>query len=199
MKDYDSKNIGNEFGKFFATLGKSYAAKIDPSNVKISDYISKIPKQSKSLFLTPCTVVEISKIIANLPTKNSSGFDNISNKLLKQIQTSISPHLCTIFNISLTTGIFPDIMKHAEVIPLYKGGEKCFVVNYRPISLLMTISKILEKVIYKRTYDFLNGNGSLYRSQYGFRKKHSCDHAVIELISNIVKSMEKGEYTIAIF
>ena len=173
LKNYDSKNISNEFGKYFATLGKTYASKIETSNINVTDYISKIQKQSSSLFLTPCTVGEVNKILINLPNKNSSGYDNISNKLLKQIQTSISPHLCKVFNVSLTTGAFPDLMKHAEVIPLYKSGEKCLVVNYRPISLLITISKILEKVIYKRTYEFLSGNGSLYRSQYGFRKKHS--------------------------
>ena len=81
-------------------------------------------------------------------------------------------------------------MKHAEVVPLYKGKEKDLSVNYRPISLLVMISKILEKIVYMRTYDFLDTSGQLYSSQYGFRSKHSCENAISELIGQIVKGHE---------
>ena len=75
-----------------------------------------------------------------------------------------------IFNQSITQGIFPDIMKLADVIPIYKGKDKDEVINYRPISLLMTLSKILEKIIYKRIYIYLDKSNILYESQYGFHK-----------------------------
>ena len=81
-------------------------------------------------------------------------------------------------------------MKYAEVVPLYKGKEKDLSVNYRPISLLVTISKILEKIVYMQTYDFLDTSGQLYSSQYGFRSKHSCENAISELIGQIVKGHE---------
>ena len=90
-------------------------------------------------------------------------------------------------------------MKITEVIPLYKGKEKDLSINYRPISLLLTISKILEKIIYKRTYNFLDENGQLYSSQYGFRSKHSCENAISELIGHVVKSHDHKEHTAAIF
>ena len=101
--------------------------------------------------------------------------------------------------MSLEQGIFPDLMKTAEVIPLYKGKERDLCMNYRPILLLLTISKILEKIMYKRTYDFLDGNRQFYNSQYGFRSKHSCENAICELVGHVVKGHEKKEHTGAIF
>ena len=90
-------------------------------------------------------------------------------------------------------------MKLAEIVPLYKGKEKFLCNNYRPISLLITISKILEKVVYERTYAFLNKTGQLFESQYGFRSKHFCEHAVQELLSNILKGLEHNKKTLAVF
>ena len=96
-------------------------------------------------------------------------------------------------------GIFSDIMKLAEVKPLHKNDSTHVVDNYRPISLLMTILKILEKVIYTRVYTFLNSTNQLYSSQYGFHSKHSCEDAILELTGNILKGKENGEHTISVF
>ena len=82
--------------------------------------------------------------------------------------TAISNPLQIIFNQSIYQGVFPDKMKLAEIVPLYKGKEYDLVVDYRPISLLMTVSKILEKIIYHHFYSFLELNGTLFDSQYGF-------------------------------
>ena len=94
---------------------------------------------------------------------------------------------------------FPECMKIAEVVPLYKGKDREICTNYRPISLLITISKILEKIVYKRSYSFLNSTGQIFESQYGFRSKHSCEHAVQELLGNILKGCELGKSTLAVF
>ena len=104
-----------------------------------------------------------------------------------------------LFNESLTQGIFPSIFKIAEVVPLRKNDPKDQVTNYRPISLLLTISKILEKLVYSRIYGFLTKSNQLYQSQYGFRAKHSCDHAVGELLSDIVKNLELHKPTICLY
>ena len=90
-------------------------------------------------------------------------------------------------------------MKLAEIVPLFKKGDPHQVDNYRPISLLITISKILEKLMYKRVYNFLDNTTQIYSSQYGFRKQHSCEHAVQELVGNILKGKEKHEHSIGIF
>ena len=90
-------------------------------------------------------------------------------------------------------------MKQADTLPLHKSKEKFLVTNYRPISLLITISKLLEKLIYSRTYSFLEYHEILYNSQYGFRANHSCENAVSELLANIIKGNNKNEHTIALF
>ena len=106
--------------------------------------------------------------------------------------------LVEVFNKSMTQGEFPTIMKLAEVVPLYKGKEHYLETNYRPISLLTTISKILEKIIYKRVYSFLQNSGQLYENQYGFRANHSCEHAIGQVVGTIVKVLENKQYAACI-
>ena len=136
---------------------------------------------TKSLVLRETNVIEIESLIKNLPNKTSCGYDSISNVMLKQFSDSISFPLIIIFNQSIVQGRFPSKMKKAETILLFKGKESDQVINYGPISLLVTISKVLEKIIYKRLYKFINKHDILYQSQYGFRSKHSCEQAILEL------------------
>ena len=128
---------------------------------------------------------EIKKLINNLQNKHSSGYDNITNVILKRLQNSILTPLEIIFNKSLQTGKFPQKMKSADIFPLYKGKERNLCTNYRPISLLMIVSKLLEKSMYVRVYSFLDTTGQLYDSQYGFRSQHSCENAISELVGHI--------------
>ena len=81
-------------------------------------------------------------------------------------------------------------MKHTQVIPLYKGQQQDLVISYHPISLLMTISKLLEKKLYSRMYKFLEKNEILYESQFGFRSRHSCEHAIAELSGRLLQAKE---------
>ena len=90
-------------------------------------------------------------------------------------------------------------MKIADIIPLFKRGQKHIIENYRPISLLVTLSKLLAKCIYKRVYKFLNKNNIFFKKQYGFRAKHSCEHAIQDLCGNIINNKEEGLHTAAIF
>ena len=111
----------------------------------------------------------------------------------------LSYPLSIVFNKSMSTGVYPDSFKLADVTPLYKSGSRNESTNYRPISLHITISKILEKLIHKRVYIFLDTNGQIYQSQYRFQTKHSCGHTVQELLGSILKGKEKKQYTAAIF
>ena len=111
----------------------------------------------------------------------------------------ISFPLCSIFNQSIAEGKFPSEMKYAEVIPLYKGKEFNKMVNYRPVSLLITISKVLEKAIYLRVYQFLEQHKVLYNSQYGFRSKRSCEQAILELTGRILDGKNKKMHSTAMF
>ena len=91
------------------------------------------------------------------------------------------------------------MMKVAEIIPLYKGKEEDHVVNYRPVSLLMTISKVLEKIIYSRLYKFLTKHNILYDSQYGFRSKHSCEDAILEMVGRLLQARNEDKHCAGIF
>ena len=134
-----------------------------------------------------------------LPSKTSFGYDKISNIMLKSIIPAVSTPLSIVFNQSISTGKYPQKMKQAEVVPLYKGKDMDLVINYRPISLLITISKLFEKVIYRRVYSFLEKENILFQSQYGFRSNHNCEHAILELTGNILQAREKKEYPVCIF
>ena len=90
-------------------------------------------------------------------------------------------------------------MKKADIVPLYKSKDKQECSNYRPISLLITLSKLLEKIVYKRVYQFLEKTGQIFPSEYGFRTSHSCENAVSELLSTIIKDKEQGLYTVSLF
>ena len=133
-----------------------------------------------------------------MPNKTSYGHDSISNMILKAICKAVSVPLCRIFNQSISEGRFPDAMKIAEVIPLYKNKEMDAIINYRPISLLITL-KVLEKIVYKRTYSHLEKNNILYNSQYGFRMNHNCEQAIMELTSKILHAKECGEQSVSVF
>ena len=140
VTDYTANGIGKAFSNFFSNVGKCYAEKIPKSKKHVDDYLTAIRRNKSSFFLTPTSTTEITKLLEGLPNKCSSSHDNVSNLLLKELVKQISPILEVLFNESLTTGQFPDKMKIADIVPLYKSKEHDIVDNYRPISLLLTIS-----------------------------------------------------------
>ena len=104
-----------------------------------------------------------------------------------------------IFNISLSTGIVPDDLKIAKVVPIFKKDNPQVFGNYRPVSVLPCFSKILERIVYNRTYDFLSKNDVLYCKQYGFRTNHSTYMAVLDFVNEINKAFDNDMYTLGIF
>ena len=175
-----------------------FTSKIPKPVKSVTDYLKLLQSSQSSLFLSPTCVKEIKEIVFKLPSKSSSGHDNISNVLLKEIIDQLAPVLVEVFNKSMTIGEFPSIMKLAEVVPSYKGKEHYFENNYRPIPLLTTISKILEKIMYHQVYSFLHETGQIYKNQYGFRANHSCEHAIGQVIGTVVKGLENHQYTACI-
>ena len=199
IKYLSGKDISNQFGKYFSSVGKEFALKIGEPKIPLHNYLERIPINPKCMFFEPVTVQEVSNIVQSLKPKHSSGYDDISNKLIKELHPVILKPFTEVINRSLQEGTFLDDMKRSDTIPLYKTKEKYYTTNYRPISLLLTLSKILEKVVYKRTIKFLDKNELIYNSQYGFRAKHSCVDAVMELTTEILKSRENTLHTISVF
>ena len=199
LKTFQSKEIANEFGKYFSTIGNEFASKITKPKNNIDHYLSKITHTNDSLFLNPTSQMEISKIIHQLKCKTSCGRDGLSNKVIKKLKNALTGTLCILFNLSLANDDFPESYKKSDVVPLHKSKSKLVRMNYRPILLLPVMSKILEKVVYKRVYSFLDKHNMLYVSQYGFRFRHSCEHAVSELISEVLKNKVNNKYTLSLF
>ena len=99
----------------------------------------------------------------------------------------------------LNTGTFPDKLKIAKVIPIFRKGDPSLFENYRPISLLPAISKVLEKIIALQLSSYFEDNKRLFDNQYGFRPKHSTEHAALELIDRIINKMDTNEIPLNIF
>ena len=195
----DSTEIANAFNTYFANIGKNLSSQIDQNNV-IADYKQYLTSPTRETLKFECITKDYTiKAIDNLENKNSSGHDGISNTLLKTIKNDISQSLTIIINQMLTTGIFPDAFKLSKVIPLFKKSDSSLLVNYRPISLLPTISKVFERVIHDQMYEYFNQFNLLAEQQYGFRKQHSTEYATIKLIDHVGKEMEAGKTPTSVY
>ena len=153
----------------------------------------------ETVFLNPVTDDELLTIVHKCKSKASKGYDGIDMNLVKKIIPFILVPLKHICNSSLEQGVFPDDMKIARVIPLFKSGDDQTVSNYRPISLLPQFSKILENIFNSRIMNFLNAKQVLYFRQYGFRKNMSTSMAIMDLVEEITNAMDKGKLTIGVF
>ena len=194
----DDQEIANAFNDFFINIGPTLSEAItEPVNKSYTDFL-KEKIQSKFHFETVDSN-QVSTIISKLKSKSSSGHDGISAFLLKDINLIATPTITLIINQSLSTGIFPDKLKIAKVVPVFKKENPHMTGNYRPISLLPVISKVFEKIVFSQLYKYFNDNNLLYNSQYGFRKGHSCEYAAMEITDKIFKYLDNKKLPLAIY
>ena len=131
-----------------------------------------------ALFATPATPDEVHKFIIGLPNK-SGNIHCIPVFIYKLISHHISPIICDIFNSCITLGMFPNLLKLAKIITLFKSKNSNLIKNYRPISLLHLLSKLIEKMIKSIASKFITVNNILYRNQFGFRSGCSTSDALL--------------------
>ena len=136
---------------------------------------------SFSIVLDPPQPVEIFNVINSLNPHKSCGFDSISAVFLQIGNEVLAPVLSYYFSYAFELGVLPNYFKTAKVIPIFKSGNKNLVSNYRPISLLTTLSKVLEKLIKDRVVKFFDKHNIWYEYQYGFKEKHSVSHALLDV------------------
>ena len=197
-KETDSKLIANNFNKYFTEIGQKLANSISPpSNKSFKDYL-KTPVQHKFCF-KQVDINKVEKAIDTLKPKTSSGADRISNKILKMVKKELSTPLMHLINESIDTGIFPEFLKLAKVSPIYKSKEDYYFCNYRPISLLNSISKIYERIMSDQIREHFVKLKLLYVSQYGYRDLHSAELAVLELTDKIINEMDNNLVPINIY
>ena len=189
----NSTLIANNFNDYFSDIGKTLADQLKPfSESEHTNFLKK--RLHQSLFLTPTTSLEVFNLISGLKNTKSTGKDNISAYFLKVAAKVIAAPLAQLFNYTFLLEIFPASLKIAKVILIYKPGDKSDVSNYRPISLLSPISKILEKLIHVRSINFFNKHSVLLPTQYGFRANHSTSHALTDVLIHcmIISTMKNA-------
>ena len=130
---------------------------------------------------SPVTTYDVKLVIKNLPNKNSTGLDEIPIKLVKECSNELAPILADIINISVLLGTFPNCLKEAAFIPIFKKGANENIDNYRPIALLSVPSKIIEKVVANQIFEFLKINNILSNCLYGFRPGLSTEASIVDL------------------
>ena len=189
--------IAETVNNFFANIGSNTEKDI-PNNpvIKPESYLKN--RNQQNFIIGNITHNEILEIINKLDNK-CSGPHSIPNNLLKITADLIIEPLHKIISNSFNSGKFPDPLKISKVIPIHKGNSSEEVNNYRPISLLSIFDKIIEKLVHKRLYNFLEQNNILYHNQFGFRKNNSTTYALLQITEKIKETIENRKFGCGIF
>ena len=192
-------DIANGFNQFFTSIVSSLAKDIPKSNTKFDKFLPKL--SHPSFTFATATEKMVLETADKLKPKTSSGLDRISTKLLKEITPIIKSQLCYLFSLSFKTGYIPPEMKTAKIMPIYKSEDNKNFNNYRPISLLSSFSKLLEKLVATQMYRYIDKYQLFYKHQYGFRKGHSTIHPLLQFLNNICNDFTKPKprYNMGIF
>lgn len=189
----DSIDIANLFNEYFANITTSVQLNSPPTSPNweyLFDFVNTKLPNGVLFDIPPVTEEFVLLSLQRLPLGKSAGLDGLNGYFLKISAPLIAPSLTLIFNASIVSGIFPDLWKVAKVCPLFKDGALFDRSNFRPISVLAIISKILERHIHSSYYQFLVDHELLSDSQFGFRRFRSCELAVTELSDMILKNMD---------
>lgn len=186
------KELADEINKHFVNIAMSHL----PVQQCVSNWPSR---QINSFVLEAVTSTEISDLIIHLKNNVASGYDDIKVEPIKHVSLIISPILVHVINLMFSTGVFPDKLKLAKVIPVHKGGRADDIMNYRPISVLPVFSKIFELSINIRLSKYLSKYDIISPSQYGFQKNKTTEDALLSAKQKIVGNFENQLYTLGIF
>ena len=190
--------ISQKFNEYFVNVGPSLAKNITkPTHGKVEDFLKG--NYINSMLLTPVDSHEVLNVINSLKWNKATGYDDINVNIVKLCSDILSRPLSTIINESFSSGIFPTELKIAKVIALFKSGNRNTFTNYRPVSILPVLSKIFEKLFYKRLVNYINSNTILNERQYGFREKSATAFALIDLMDDLTNAIDNREYTVGVF
>ena len=194
----DSKIIAEEFNNFFTGVGQRISDSIDRVSIEPESYLDEA-NNLPSFEFDEIGPILICDILKSFESKKSVDIDGINTNLLKYLNTTISTPLAHIFNLSLKNGKFPSNLKKSRVVPIFKAGDPKNCDNYRPISLVSAISKILEKIVAIKLTNYLDINKLIYNKQFGFQRSLSTEHNLLHLTNFVSKAINDDEYCIGIF
>ena len=193
----DQRLVSKLFNNYFVNVADNLARKIPQPNTRYQDYL-KNPNEH-SIYLQETTPDEVEKLISKLDSKKAADIYGISTQMIRDGGPVMVEIITLLFNMSICQGKFPDALKNAKVIPIHKGDSNLEMSNYRPISLLPTLSKIFEKLMYARLIDFLTKHNIIYENQFGFQSNLSTEYAVNKVLNYIIDTLEKNEIGVCIF
>ena len=190
------EDIAEGFNEYFSNIGPNLASNIDSSNYNFETHV----KNAKSEFAAfqHVTVSHVSHLLLGLSSNKATGIDKISCKIIKLATPVKSDSLTLIFNQAITLSSFPDEWKIARVIPLYKNGQRNIPGNYRPISVLPAISKIMERILYDQLHSYLTTFELLSDSQFGFRKSHSTASALLDCTNEWYVNLDRKMFNLVV-
>lgn len=191
----------NYINQYFANIGNQLAKDIQQTVTQneLNLYLRSLPSFSKSFVLLDTDIDEVNCVLNSLKPDSAPGWDNISTRYLKHVKYEIIPIITHIVNLCFKQGTFPNLLKKSIITPIYKGGQEDDVNNYRPISVIPVIAKILEKILNSRLINYLQTNNILSPSQFGFRRGVSTEDAVTSLTTLLVKELDKGTRCLTVF
>jgi hypothetical protein len=194
----NDKEIAQTFNNFFTTVGTEISNSIEPSQ---TDPLSYIPVNNNvpNFVINNTGPIHVIDVINSMQNKCSADCNSISMKLVKFVAYEINVPLSHIFQLSIESGIFPDKFKTSRIVPIFKQGDPSVCDNYRPIALVNTFSKILEKMVATDLYNHLDLNKLLYKHQYGFQRKMSTEHNLLQVTNFIGEALNNGEWAVGIF
>ena len=196
------KSIAFLLNEHFVTIGTKPAAKFQSVSRGFSNIFKSASKQNNHLNNFSFTRVSESFVfnqLKALKTNKGIGLDKISSRLLKDSAQCITPVLTRLFNRSVDSSIFPAVWKQGKVTAFFKSGDKSECNNYRPITDLLTVSKILERAVHQQLYGYLTKSNILTLKQFGFCPKLLTDVALAHFTDNVLDKLDKGMLTRAVF
>ena len=189
--------VSNKLNTFYTTVAQKLVNKLPSSKISFKQYLRN-PIQ-KTFFMSPTNPSEVEILINNLNVSKSSDIYDIPVKIIKVAGPYISTIFSDIFNKSFSNGVFPQKLKYAFVLPLFKGGSKLVLSNYRPISILPILSKVLEQLMQARLVNFLTTNNIIYEHQFGFQQNKSATIAVLDVQTKIIEAFENKKIACGVF
>ena len=185
----NAEHIANHFNVHFTEIGPHLTTNLPVSTINAEDYLKREPSSFEFAEIKSSRVF---KLLSKLDVTKATGLDQISNKVLKLAAPVIYKQLTDLFILSLKSREYPDDWKLAKVSPVFKAGERNDPNNYRPISVLSTISRVFEKLVYEQIYNYLIKNNILDTRQSGFRSLHSTVTALLDLTNQWCFNIDRG-------
>ena len=188
-------DIANQFNQHFTTIGPTLASAINPTCDEPTKYIRNSP--TNSFYLSAVTEEYVAQLFSNLNERKASL--DIPNKLIKLASHELSKPFSYIYSQSIIQGIVPNVLKVSRVTPIFKSGDATDPTNYRPIAVLSPFSKILEKIVNNQRVSFIDKHNILFKYQFGFRKDHSTELAILEITDILKTSIDNNLITCGVF